>query len=136
MRCRNRGTSNPMSLFSIWLLLMATVLGLSSCTQNASSSSGTQSGSGGTGNFEGHWVVGVAPAQSNMFQSVASTSSDIPATLSTTTVMITVTDPSGTPAPPIPPFSSPAPTGPSVSGSEPPAAGTITGSRLPRTIGF
>ncbi len=100
MRCRNRGTSNPMSLFSIWLVLMSTLLGISSCTQNASSSSGTQSGSGGTGNFEGHWKVSVAPAQSNMFQSVASTSSDIPATLSTTTVMITVTDPSGTPAPP------------------------------------
>jgi hypothetical protein len=99
MRCRNNGTSNPRSLFSIWLVLMATVLGLSSCTQNASNSSGTQSGTGGSGNFEGNWKVSVAPAQSTMFQSVASTSSDIPATLSNTTVMITVTDTNGTPAP-------------------------------------
>ena len=80
--------------------LLAAVFGLAGCTPNSSTSSGTQSGTGGTGNFEGQWVVRVAPAQSTMFQSVASTSSDIPATLSTTTVMITVTDSSGTPAPP------------------------------------
>lgn len=99
MRCMKRGKV-PLSLVSLWLILVAAVLGLYACTPNNSSSSGTQSGTGGTGNFEGHWKVSVAPAQSTMFQSVASTSSDIPATLSTTTVTITVTDPSGTPAPP------------------------------------
>jgi hypothetical protein len=100
MGCRNRGKFHPMPLVSIWLVLTATVFMIYACTPNSSTSSGTQSGTGGTGNFEGHWVVSVAPAQSTMFQSVASTSADIPATLSTTTVMITVTDPSGTPAPP------------------------------------
>jgi hypothetical protein len=101
MRCIiNRGRFHPLSFVSTWLVLMATVLGFYACTPNSSTSSGTQSGSGGTGNFQGQWKVSVAPAQSTMFQSVASTSSDIPATLSTTTVMITVTDSSGTPAPP------------------------------------
>jgi hypothetical protein len=100
MRCKKRGKFPPLSFVSVWLVLMGTVLAFSACTPNNSTSSGTQSGTGGTGNFEGHWLVGVAPAQSTMYQSVASTSSDIPATLSTTTVMITVTDPSGTPAPP------------------------------------
>jgi hypothetical protein len=100
MRFKNRVAFPPLALVSLWLLLMGTVLGFTACTPNNSTSSGTQSGTGGTGNFEGHWLVSVAPAQSTMFQSVASTSSDIPATLSTTTVMITVTDPSGTPAPP------------------------------------
>ena len=100
MRGINRGKFHPLSLVSIGLVLMATVLGFNACTPNSSTSSGTQSGTGGTGNFEGNWVVSVAPAQSTMFQSVASTSSDIPATLSTTTVMITVTNSSGAPAPP------------------------------------
>jgi hypothetical protein len=101
MRCIiNRGKFHPLSFVLTWLVLMATVLGFYACTPNNSTSSGTQSGTGGTGNFQGQWKVSVAPAQSTMFQSVASTSSDIPATLSTTTVMITVTDPSGTPAPP------------------------------------
>jgi len=100
MRCINRGKFHPLSFVSLGLVLMTTVLAIYACTPNSSTSSGGQSGTGGTGNFEGHWVVSVAPAQSTMFQSVASTSSDSPATLSTTTVMITVTDPSGTPAPP------------------------------------
>ena len=100
MRCKNRGKFHPFSLVSLWLVLVTTVLGFYACTPNSSTSSGTQSGTGGTGNFQGNWVVSVAPAQSTMFQSVASTSSDIPATLSTTTVMITVTDSSGAPAPP------------------------------------
>jgi hypothetical protein len=100
MRCKNRGEFHPLSLVSIGLVLMATVLGIYACSPNGSTSSGTQSGTGGTGNFEGNWVVSVAPAQSTMFQSVASTSSDIPATLSTTSVMITVTDAKGAPAPP------------------------------------
>ena len=99
MRCIHRGKFS-WSLVSLWLILLASVLGIYACTQNSSSSSGAQTGTGGTGNFEGHWKVSVAPAQKTMFQSVASTSSDIPATLSTTTVMITVTDLSGTPAPP------------------------------------
>ena len=100
MRSILRGRFHPLSLVSTWLVLMIALGGIYSCTPNSSTSSGGQSGSGGTGNFEGHWLVSVAPAQSTMFQSVASTSSDIPATLSTTTVMITVTDPSGTPVPP------------------------------------
>jgi hypothetical protein len=100
MRCLNRGSIRPLTTISIGLVLMAALLGIYSCTPNSSTSSGGQSGSGGTGNFDGTWVVGVSPAQSTMFQSVASTSSDIPATLSTTSVMITVTDTSGNPAPP------------------------------------
>jgi hypothetical protein len=100
MRCKNRGEFHPLSLVSIGLVLMATVLGIYACSPNGSSTSGTQSGTGGTGNFEGNWVVSVSPAQSTMFQSVASTSSDIPATLSTTSVMITVTNVNGAPAPP------------------------------------
>jgi hypothetical protein len=100
MRSKKRGRFYPLSLVAIWLALGATVLGIYACTPNSSNSSGTQTGTGGTGNFEGNWVVSVTPAQSTMFQSVASTSSDIPATLSTTSVMITVTDTKGTPAPP------------------------------------
>jgi hypothetical protein len=100
MRCLNKGSIRPLSILSTWLVLMAALSGLYSCTPNSSSSSGTQTGTGGSGNFDGHFKVSVAPAQSAMFQSVASTSSDIPATLSATTVTITVTDPSGIPAPP------------------------------------
>jgi hypothetical protein len=96
MRSIKRAKFHPLSLVSIWLTLVATVLGIYACTPNSSTSSGSQSGSGGTGNFEGNWVVSVAPAQSTMFQSLASSST----TLSTTTVMITVTDTKGTPAPP------------------------------------
>ena len=115
MRGLNRGSIRPLTTISIGLVLMAALLGIYSCTPNSSTSSGGQSGTGGTGNFEGNWVVGVAPAQSTMFQSVASTSSDIPATLSTTSVMITVTEASGKPAPPMPLFSSPVPMGPFLS---------------------
>jgi hypothetical protein len=85
-----------LSIVSTWMVLMAALLGIYSCTPNSSSSSGGQSGSGGTGNFDGTWVVSVAPAQSTMNQSLASVSGT---TLSNTTVMITVTDGSGTPAP-------------------------------------
>ena len=95
MRCINRGKFHPLSFVSLGLVLMTTVLAIYACTPNSSTSSGGQSGTGGTGNFEGHWVVSVAPAQSTLFQSVSN-----PTTLSTTTVMITVTDPSGSPAPP------------------------------------
>jgi hypothetical protein len=80
-------------------LLWAALLGLSSCTPNSSSSSGSQSAPGGTGSYETHWRVSVAPAQSSLYQSVASTTTNTPATLSTTSVVITVTDPTGTPAP-------------------------------------
>jgi hypothetical protein len=100
MRCLNRGRIRPLTTISIGLVLMAALLGIYSCSPNSSTTSGGQSGTGGTGNFDGSWKVGVSPAQSTMFQSVASTSADIPATLSTTSVTITVTDPSGKPAPP------------------------------------
>jgi hypothetical protein len=77
----------------------AALIGLGSCTPNSSSSSGNQSQPGGTGSYETHWKVSVVPAQSSMHQSVASTTTNTPATLSTTSVVITVTDPSGAPAP-------------------------------------
>ncbi len=80
-------------------LLGAVLLVFGSCTPNSSSSSGTQTAPGNTGSYETHWKVSVAPAQSSMYQSVASTTSNTPATLSTTSVVVTVTDPSGTPAP-------------------------------------
>jgi hypothetical protein len=100
MRCKNRGEFHPLSLVSIGLVLMATILGIYACSPNGSSTSGTQSGTGGTGNFEGNWVVSVAPAQSTMVQSVGPNAFQPFTTLSSTTVMITVTGPSGTPAPP------------------------------------
>ena len=80
-------------------LVWTALIGLCSCTPNSSSSSGTQTAPGGTGSFETHWKISVTPAQSAMNQSVASTTSNTPATLSTTSVVITVTDPSGAPAP-------------------------------------
>ena len=97
MRCLNRGRNRFWTTISIGLVLMAALLGIYSCTPNSSTSSGAQSGSGSTGNFDGTWLVGVAPAQSTMFQSVASTSGT---TLNNTTVTITVTDAKGIPAPP------------------------------------
>ncbi|MBI5585053.1 MAG: hypothetical protein HY892_14670 [Deltaproteobacteria bacterium] len=80
-------------------LLLTALMGLVSCTPNSSSSSGTQTAPSGTGSFETHWKINVAPAQSSMNQSVATFTSNSPATLSTTSVVITVTDPSGAPAP-------------------------------------
>jgi hypothetical protein len=80
--------------------LFSTILvGMPACTPNSSSNSSTQSGTGGTGSYETHWKVSVVPTQKSMYQSVAAFTSDVPATLSTTSVVITVTDPSGTPAP-------------------------------------
>jgi hypothetical protein len=95
MRCLNRGSIRLWTTISIGL--MAALWGIYSCTPNSSTSSGGQSGSGSTGNFDGTWLVGVAPAQSTMFQSVASTSGT---TLNNTTVTITVTDVKGVPASP------------------------------------
>ena len=100
MRCINRGKFHPLSLVSLWSGTHGNRFGDLCLHPEQQHLERDPKRNGGTGNFEGHWVVSVAPAQSTMFQSVASTSSDIPATLSTTTVMITVTDPSGTPAPP------------------------------------
>jgi hypothetical protein len=85
-------------LFCAALLGMA-LIGLGSCTPNSSSSSGTQTQPSGTGSYETHWKITVAPAQTTMYQSVASTTTNTPATLHSTSVVITVTDPSGTPAP-------------------------------------
>lgn len=80
-------------------LLWAAVMGVSACTPNTSSNSGTQTAPGSTGSYETTWKITIAPAQSSMYQSVASTTTNTPATLSTTSVAITVTDLQGVPAP-------------------------------------